>query len=677
MADLNNRFFVLKRMLVILLATLSALLVWPASPADANAGTQSNPFTSLSQAYNAPTSGRYVFNLGSGSFAADVDTSEGGGWVLVLQYVHAGGTNPPLTVLGAGANLPVTSTAALGADESGIAARWGHAGNAAMSQFGGDIETRWFAQTSGHSRVIHFRTSLGDSYFRTGTGSMFSGLSSNFTPLSGHTALIPGVANLGYANKTDYALTAFPFYRDPDNTWAVRGETNNGPGNNGNRWAVDDLPSDLATSTIHRVWVRQANPGVVVNTDNSGPGSLRDAVVFANGRATSTTISFAIPGAGPHIITLTAALPNLTANGLTIDGSTQPGAQCRDLWAGGGHDLRVHLRGPGVLGPVLLGTGQRIRGLAITEFSNGVTLGSASTLASVQCSYVGLRPDGSAPGVTDRAIRALGVSGRIGGLNPGEGNVISGVSIGVITETGSTDTSIQGNFIGTDPTGMAARPNTFRGINSLAGAATWRDITGNLISGNAGPGGIALEGDDRVTASTDTIRIQRNRIGFNRTLSALLANNGDGINFGASSITNVLIGGTDTSDGNEISGSSDGIDLNTVSNIRIRGNTIARATANGIMLVGSSNITIGGTGTGEGNRIGGNTTNGIAVLDGSSNVSVLGNLIQPLTIEGTTAGNADHGIAITGANNVSIGDGTADHQSHLLLSRGASFQPFR
>lgn len=491
----------------------------------------------------------------------------------------------------------------------------------------------------------------------------------------------PGCAHpepsAGYANKTDYALTAFPFYRDPDNTWAVRGETNNGPGNNGNRWAVDDLPSDLATSTIHRVWVRQANPGVVVNTDNSGPGSLRDAVVFANGRATSTTISFAIPGAGPHIITLTAALPNLTANGLTIDGSTQPGAQCRDLWAGGGHDLRVHLRGPGVLGPVLLGTGQRIRGLAITEFSNGVTLGSASTLASVQCSYVGLRPDGSAPGVTDRAIRALGVSGRIGGLNPGEGNVISGVSIGVITETGSTDTSIQGNFIGTDPTGMAARPNTFRGINSLAGAATWRDITGNLISGNAGPGGIALEGDDRVTASTDTIRIQRNRIGFNRTLSALLANNGDGINFGASSITNVLIGGTDTSDGNEISGSSDGIDLNTVSNIRIRGNTIARATANGIMLVGSSNITIGGTGTGEGNRIGGNTTNGIAVLDGSSNVSVLGNLIQPLTIEGTTAGNADHGIAITGANNVSIGDGTADHQSHLLLSRGASFQPFR
>ncbi len=69
------------------------------SNAQAGDGSVGNPFTSLGEAYGAPVSGRYYFDLGSGPFQADIDTSEGGGWVLVLQYVHQGGTNPNYRLL--------------------------------------------------------------------------------------------------------------------------------------------------------------------------------------------------------------------------------------------------------------------------------------------------------------------------------------------------------------------------------------------------------------------------------------------------------------------------------------------------------------------------------------------------------------------------------------------------
>jgi hypothetical protein len=63
---------------------------------------------------------------------------------------------------------------------------------------------------------------------------------------------------------------------------------------------------------------------VVTNTNDSGPGSLRQAIEDANaGRA--QTIHFSIPGTGPFVIIPEMPLPALTANNITIDGTTQPG----------------------------------------------------------------------------------------------------------------------------------------------------------------------------------------------------------------------------------------------------------------------------------------------------------------------------------------------------------------
>ena len=73
-----------------------------------------------------------------------------------------------------------------------------------------------------------------------------------------------------------------------------------------------------------------AAPIQVTNTNDSGGGSLRDAILTANATLGADTIQFAIPGTGLHTITLATLLPNITDT-LTIDGYTQPGSSVNTL----------------------------------------------------------------------------------------------------------------------------------------------------------------------------------------------------------------------------------------------------------------------------------------------------------------------------------------------------------
>ncbi len=168
-------------------------------------------------------------------------------------------------------------------------------------------------------------------------------------------------------------------------------------------------------------------------------------------------------------------------------------------------------------------------------------------------------------------------------------------------------------------------------------------------------GGIVLDDDDRVLPSDGQVRIQRNVIGFNRTLSAVLRNAGDEILFDPSSITNVLIGGTAASEGNTITASLDGVALRSVSGITIRGNTIALGLGRGILLANSGAVEIGGSAPDQGNSIGGNSGDAIYATNSSSGITILGNLIQPVTIAGSSAANGGNGIWLERASNVTIG----------------------
>ena len=61
---------------------------------------------------------------------------------------------------------------------------------------------------------------------------------------------------------------------------------------------------------------------VVSNANDSGLGSLRQAILDANATNGLDTITFQIPGTGVHTIVLLAALPAIT-DAVVIDGTTQ------------------------------------------------------------------------------------------------------------------------------------------------------------------------------------------------------------------------------------------------------------------------------------------------------------------------------------------------------------------
>jgi uncharacterized repeat protein (TIGR01451 family) len=224
---------------------------------DMGSGSISDPFTSLYGANLVTSSGRYYFDLGMGVFQADVDTSNGGGWVLILQYVHRGGTNPNLNIIGPASNLPILSNNPLGTDESASTTSWGHLGNAGFTNLNAE-ELRWYAITSGHNRTIHFRSDAGIGYAETGVGS-FAGINTSNTKLIGHTANLPDAGPNLYTNQGDLSLTNFPYWRSATYHWGIRG--------NGNRWEVDDFPGNFSRSTIHRIWAR-ASTSPCTDTDS-------------------------------------------------------------------------------------------------------------------------------------------------------------------------------------------------------------------------------------------------------------------------------------------------------------------------------------------------------------------------------------------------------------------------
>lgn len=81
--------------------------------------------------------------------------------MLVLEYNHRGNARPALSLKNAAAGLPIMSEVELCLDQRGDLTPLAHAGNAAMSQFAGDMELRWLARTNNWSWRIHFRSTEG------------------------------------------------------------------------------------------------------------------------------------------------------------------------------------------------------------------------------------------------------------------------------------------------------------------------------------------------------------------------------------------------------------------------------------------------------------------------------------------------------------------------------------
>jgi hypothetical protein len=660
------------------LAGLMFIAAWFAAPAQAGSGTVGDPYTSLSEAYGAPSSGRYFFNLGSGIFQADIDVGEGGGWVLVVQYVHQGGTNPPLSILGAGANLPETSTAPLGTNESGIPARWGHAGNAAMNQFAGDIETRWFAQTSAHSRTIHFRTSVGDEYFRTGTGSM-SGVNTAFTALTGHNAGIPASAGNNYSDQGDYAFTNFPFWQGGVRHWGIAGANiGANPATSGFRWEVDDFPASSANSTIHKVWVRQANPGLVLNTNDSGPGSLRDAISWANSRTGADTITFNIPGTGPHTIALTSSLPDITDAGLTIDGTTQSGSACGQLGAGTPHNLQIFINGNNTATNAfnIFAPDTTLRGMAVGNFiEKGFWVVSTSG-ALIECNYWGVRPNGVTPaplvtGGLTGPVQFQSATNSVFSNNLVSGNNAQTNDVGLIVSDASNGIVISGNNFGLNATASAALGNAATGLRVsdsdtvTIGGTTAADR--NIFGGNGADGVWILR--------SFLVDVIGNYVGLSANGTTALGNAGTGIRIEDSD--NLTLGDGTVAGRNVIGGNGSRAIFasRTTSGVTINGNYIGTdATGNAAVANGWNE---GGTVRDAIAFASAGTYSNIAVLNnvvggyGGALIEVWSSTATGITIQGNSLGVGASGVSPIVAGNVEelihIGGATPGSYSDFLI----------
>ncbi|HZP80367.1 MAG TPA: hypothetical protein VFB21_01895, partial [Chthonomonadaceae bacterium] len=259
--------------------------------------------------------------------------------------------------------------------------------------------------------------------------------------------------------------------------------------------------SKSATSFNVTITLRDTiTPHIVTTSADSGPGSLRNAMDWAN-HFPGTTIQFHLPASDPSysngVFTLApaAALPEITADGTMLDATTQ---------AGFVSNTKVMLNGSQagqlVDGLVLSAAHCTVRGLTIGGFSmNGIRMeGAEANGNTVQGCFIGTDAAGAAA-VPNRwngiAIWNGAHHNTIGGTTTAARNLISGNSFDGISITGAEThhNVVQGNFIGTNAAGSAALPNAGRGLSMQAGAHD-NTVGGtkagarNLISGNTQSG---------------------------------------------------------------------------------------------------------------------------------------------------------------------------------------------
>src|SRR4030095_15012568 len=101
----------------------------------------------------------------------------------------------------------------------------------------------------------------------------------------------------------------------------------------------------------------------VTTTADSGPGSLRQAVLDANANAGLDTIAFFIPGGGVQTITVGSELSITDA--VLIDGYTQPGSSPNMDGLADNAILLIELQGSGSDGLVVSAGAAGIHGLVL------------------------------------------------------------------------------------------------------------------------------------------------------------------------------------------------------------------------------------------------------------------------------------------------------------------------
>ncbi len=323
----------------------------------------------------------------------------------------------------------------------------------------------------------------------------------------------------------------------------------------------------------------------VINTNDSGAGSLRAAItrVNADTQPGIDTINFAIGSGAKTIKVGNYALPSIL-HAVVIDGSSQPGFAGSPLIELNGSQVVNH--GDGLH---LVAGQSTVKDLVINRFGGrGVCLvhGGGDTIVG---NYIGTDITGTVAlgnqyGGVDIGNGAGGHT--IGGTTAATRNLISGngyvseaVGEGAGVEVNAPGNIVEGNYIDTDVTGSQPLGNLG------AGVFIW-SVTGNLIGGT--------------TAAARNI-ISGNGQGNGRfvyppgTLSGV-----------------VMLGGS----GNVVAGNYLGTD---VTGVHALGNHDAGVFVSTVNGTGGKGNTVGGTAPGAGNLVADNGVDGVRVNAGTGN----------------------------------------------------------
>ncbi|MEM6794025.1 MAG: hypothetical protein AAF725_08570, partial [Acidobacteriota bacterium] len=372
----------------------------------------------------------------------------------------------------------------------------------------------------------------------------------------------------------------------------------------------------------------------VTTTDESGTGSLSEAITCANATAELDTITFGIPGTGPHVISTTTELPTITAP-VVIDGTTQSGngALCSTSIPNRPAYQIVIENGSSIGTGLTLGSGSdgsTIQGLNVRGYGGELIEIDGSAGHAIRCSFLGTDETGTTqPGSSGQGVRIDGGSGiTIGGEEEAHGNLIStrSLEIGVAFFGGGLGNTVQHNFIGTDKSGTTALPNDIGlVISSTGGSFEDFAVLDNLISGSATLG-ISI-------GEVESLEMKRNLIGTDITGTKPIPNQWQGVGVGfVNTVTGQILGGPDPGDGNVIAfNGRDGVTVENDSSVAILGNSIFSNTQLGIDLGG------GGANNDSGDADSGNNQlQNFPVLSGSPSIDG-GALTVSYSVDSTTA----------------------------------------
>jgi hypothetical protein len=307
-----------------------------------------------------------------------------------------------------------------------------------------------------------------------------------------------------------------------------------------------------------------------------------------------------------------------------------------------------------------------IQGLAIQRFvDSGIYLDTRG-FNTIQGNYIGVDPSGNLARGNGRGIY-IAYSSRdnlIGGGSAEAGNLISG-NLGNGIYTAAKGTIIVGNKIGTNLSGTAAVPNQTSGVyvkNSRWNLiGGWNSGEGNLISGNLEAGLVIDSGMYNYAVG--------NTIGLNVTGTAVLGNGQNGVILKKTDwpyLENNLVSGND---GYGVFGRDvfyGYLDGNKIG-VNAAGNAALPNTYGGMALINAYNNLVGSA---QGNLISGNGGTGLLLSGGMDNY-VFNNKIGVDAGGSLALGNASDGIVLWDSPYNRIGGETADEGNRIAANGGA------